>query len=71
MPQATKDTILREVVLTSEQLAARWSMAVGTLKNWRAQGKGPPFIPLTDGERPPIVYRLKDVIAYEKARRKT
>ena len=57
-------------MLTPEQLAARWNMAVGTLKNWRRQKKGPSFVPLGDGPRPRIVYKLSDVEAYETKRRK-
>lgn len=59
--------------LTTAQLSARWNreVKVGTLENWRAHWprKGPRFVKLGDGPNSPVVYRLSDVIDYE--RRKT
>jgi transposase len=52
--------------MTPEELAVRWTMSVGTLKNWRAQGRGPRYIPLTDTPRPPIRYLLADVRMSER-----
>lgn len=57
-------------MLTPEQLAKRWSMSSGTLKNWRAQKKGPPFVPLGDGPRPRVLYKIGDVEAWETKHRK-
>lgn len=57
--------------ITPAQLAARWNMSAGTLKNWRAQGRGPAYVPLSEGERPAIVYLVSDVEAYEKQRRRS
>lgn len=48
--------------LTSKQLAGRWCMAEGTLANWRAQGRGPPFIRF--GRR--ILYPLSEIERYER-----
>lgn len=56
--------------LTPEQLARRWNMSAGTLKNWRAQGRGPRYVALTDGKRPPIRYLVADVEAYERKQRR-
>jgi hypothetical protein len=53
-------------ILSQEYLAARWGVAFGTLSNWRRAGKGPRFIRIGDGPRAKTVYRLEDVIAYEK-----
>ena len=48
-------------LLTTEELATRWKVAVGTLENWRHQGKGPTWLKI-DGQ---VRYRLADVLAYE------
>lgn len=51
--------------LRESQLAARWGVTTRTLQNWRAAGKGPPFLDLGINT---IRYRLEDIEAYEKAR---
>lgn len=50
--------------LTTTQLAQRWSMHPGTLKNWRCSHpkKGPVFTRI--GQRK-IIYLLKDIEAFE------
>lgn len=60
----TENTAAQEF-LTPTQLVARWGNAVGigTLANWRNQGRGPKFVRL--GAK--IGYRLSDVEAYEQA----
>ena len=35
---------MKKKFMTTEELAERWSMSPGTLKNWRSLGKGPSFI---------------------------
>lgn len=50
------------MTLTTEQLSKRWSIAAGTLSNWRSQGNGPKYAKL--GRR--VIYRLKDVETFEK-----
>ena len=52
-------------IITSEQLAERWSTSVSYLANLRSQGKGCPYVKL--GRR--VVYREKDVKQYEMDRR--
>lgn len=56
--------IMSEFLLTTEQLAQRWNMAIGTLVNWRSQGKGPPYFHLSEGEL--VRYRIEDIENYEK-----
>lgn len=51
--------------LSERQLAARWGVTPRTLQNWRAAGKGPPFLELGINT---IRYRLEDIEAYEKSR---
>lgn len=50
-----------EKLLTPEELAERWKIAVGTLENWRYLGKGPLWLKIGGQAR----YRLADVLAYE------
>lgn len=52
--------------LTTAQLAERWDIHPGTLENWRGQGKGPPYVKLTKKRRSPVLYRLSDIIEYER-----
>ena len=49
--------------LTTEELAARWSMAPATLANWRTARprRGPRFIKIGDQVR----YKMSDILAYE------
>lgn len=65
-----KFAVLKEPVLTPDDLAKRWKMSAGTLKNWRAQHAGPPFVALTDGERPPIVYLRSDIEKFEQKQKR-
>jgi len=55
-----------ERLLTTEQLAERWTMDAGSIENWRQINKGPRFIKLGEGSSAPVRYRLSDVEAYEK-----
>lgn len=55
-----------DAVLTLKQLADRWGMKPGTLRNWRRAGKGPQSIPLGGGPRARRVYKVADVLAYEE-----
>jgi hypothetical protein len=51
-------------LLTPAELASRWKGHVsdGTLRNWRSQRRGPPFLKVAGGR---IRYRLVDVITFE------
>lgn len=55
------------MMLTTEQLADRWSMSPQTLENWRSQGRGPKHIKLGAGKSCNVVYRLRDVEKWEKS----
>ncbi len=57
--------------LTTDQLAARWGMSPQTLENWRSSRprKGPDYIKLGDGRSAIVVYRIADVILYERKHR--
>jgi len=52
--------------LTTDQLAERWKMNTGTLRNWRSKKRGPKYIALGAGKRPAILYALKDIKSFEK-----
>lgn len=52
--------------LTQLDLARRWRLSPRSLERWRTTGEGPIFLKV--GKR--IVYRLEDVLAFEKERLK-
>jgi hypothetical protein len=54
----------RNEFLTPDQLVDRWGGAVGrgTLANWRAQRRGPPYVKV--GAR--VVYPLDQLVAWEQ-----
>jgi hypothetical protein len=68
MKRKYKSRLKDDEVLTTQELAKRWKLTPECLEQWRRQGKGPPFIRLTDGERSPVVYKVIDIIEYEKER---
>lgn len=53
-------------LLHPRTVAERYNISVGTLANWRREGKGPRFVRLGDGPRPRVMYRLPDVIEWEQ-----
>ena len=50
-----------ERLLTTSQVAAILNVKIGTVKKWRARGKGPAFLKLDSGA---IRYRLEAVQKY-------
>lgn len=53
-----------EVHLTPRELADRWGLSQHTLANWRASGKGPPFVRIGEvGSR--ILYPIEGVNTFE------
>jgi len=50
-------------MLTTTELAERWSLSEITLKKWRQKSIGPKYVKL--GGRN-VLYRIQDVIQYEK-----
>lgn len=48
-------------MLSAADLARRWQVSEGTLRNWRWAGRGCPFVKV--GSR--VLYRIDDVLAYE------
>jgi hypothetical protein len=53
---------MSEDFLTPRQLAARWSLVLATLKQWRCSGKGPLYHKLNGRIR----YRIEDIQEFEK-----
>jgi hypothetical protein len=51
--------------LTNEDLAARYKVGLGTVREWRAKGTGPLVTKLGQLVR----YHIDDVLAWERARR--
>ena len=62
MPKNDRDGKL----LTTEELAERWSLDSGTLENWRTAKKGPIFLKMGKGHSCLVRYRLQDVIDCEE-----
>jgi len=54
------------VYLTTHELAARLRRSTVTLIKWRSRRRGPRFI-RPGGEGGPVLYRLSDVEAWERA----
>lgn len=54
--------------LTTDQLAARWGMSPQTLENWRSKKprKGPDYIKLGEAKSAIVVYRVADIVLYER-----
>ena len=50
-------------LLTEKMLADRWVCSVARLQRWRTVGEGPPYLKIVEK----ILYRLKDIEAYEEA----
>ena len=50
-------------LLTEKMLADRWVCSVARLQRWRTVGEGPPYLKIVGK----VLYRLKDIEAYEKA----
>lgn len=53
-------------MLTTAQLAERWSMDPVTLRRWRARGKGPSWIKLGDAGNSLVRYPLEAIELYER-----
>lgn len=54
-----------ESYLTNEDLAARYKVGLGTVREWRARGTGPAVTKLGGLVR----YAIEDVFAWETSRR--
>jgi hypothetical protein len=52
--------------ITTAELAARWRMAIGSIRNMRTAGRGPKFVKIGHGWSAHVRYRLSDVLAYER-----
>ena len=53
---------IREL-LTEKMLADRWVCSVARLQRWRTVGEGPQYLKIVGK----VLYRLKDIEAYEEA----
>lgn len=53
-----------KILLTPDDLAARWRMTSCTLSQWRWNGKGPPYIKMGKG----ILYDLEVIERFESKR---
>jgi hypothetical protein len=53
----------RRELLTEKMLADRWVCSVARLQRWRTVGEGPPYLKIVGK----VLYRIKDIEAYEEA----
>ena len=57
---------MSQVYLTTEELATRWRMSPGGIKNLRNSGQPhPKFVKLGDGQNAPVRYRLDEIEKFE------
>ena len=56
----------KKQLLTTDELADRWTMDPGTIENWRGAKKGPRFLKLGKGASAFVRYRLVDIELYEE-----
>lgn len=54
-------------LLHPRTVAERYGMTPESLANWRRDGKGPRFIRLGTGKRPRVMYRMADILEWEKS----
>lgn len=52
--------------LTTADLADRWGVSRGTLENWRGARRGPRYVKLGKGKGSPVLYRIEDVLEFER-----
>ena len=57
-----------ETLLTEAEAAAILALRSSTLASWRARGYGPRFLRLGNKRRPPVRYRLGDLLHFRDAR---
>ena len=53
-------------MITSEQLAERWAVSKDTVRVWRIDNVGPPWVKLTPGPKGAVRYRLSDIEEWER-----
>lgn len=53
-------------LLHPRQVAERYGITPETLSNWRRERKGPKWIKLGTGPRPRVMYRIADVLEWER-----
>lgn len=58
---------MKKEFISTDDLAERWGLSNGTLRNWRWQKKGPPYFKIGDGARDGVYYKLDDILRYERA----
>lgn len=52
-------------MLTTDELATRWRMKTNTLRRWRVDNMGPPYIKMGSGPKATVRYRLSDIENFE------
>jgi hypothetical protein len=57
-----------KIFLTTTELAARWGLSVGTLKNWRSLKRGPKYLKhgKANNGKAIVRYCIEDIKKYEE-----
>lgn len=58
---------MSQQMLTTEELAERWRVAPITIRRWRMENSGPPYVKLGAGSKSRVVYLLKDIEDWESS----
>jgi hypothetical protein len=57
----------QQQMLTSDELAERWRVTRFTVRRWRMEGNGPPYLKLGAGAKSRVLYLLKDIEDWESS----
>jgi len=57
---------MSKVMLSTADLARRYGVAPYTIRRWRADNEGPPYVKIGDGSRARVVYDLDDIVEWER-----
>jgi len=61
----------QQQMLTSDELAERWRVTRFTVRRWRMEGNGPPYLKLGAGAKSKVLYLLKDIEDWESSHKQS
>jgi len=60
-----KEPFKEPFMISTEDLAERWGLAPDTVRLWRKDNVGPPWIKLTPGKTGSVRYKMSDILEWE------
>lgn len=57
---------MNDRLITTKELANRWSITPQALVEWRRKKEGPPYLKIGIKKKSPVLYRMTDVLKYEE-----